>query len=164
MSHPISSSMRYSRGSKRYGATKVWRCPQCYAIFAICPDNHYKARTDLSPLHLLRRSLLQKLYLSKHRGNYRVGDRRGFLIRSMSSVPNFSGNRPEFCHEFCPEIAPIFFGPFFRVQNSTPNPRHLRGKNPRQLWKLLSQWFLWVLDPGRSFWMPLFLCRPTKTC
>ena len=97
----------------------------------------------------------------------RVGARRRSLILRHESGPEFYRKLARILSLILPQDHAEFLTPFFHApKKSTPNPRHLRGQNPCQFWELFSQWFLWVLDPGlrRCFWIPIFLCRPKKTC
>ena len=89
-----------------------------------------------------------------------------FGFCGANPVPNLTGDWHELCRKFYPKSPRKFSALFSLSQKSTPNPRHLRGQNERQFWKLHSQWLLWVLDPGlcRCFWMSTSLCWPTKTC
>ena len=99
----------------------------------------------------------------------RVGARRGVLILQHESGPEFYWKLARILSHILSRILPRilsrnppeFFQTFFPARKkTTPNPGHLRGQNPRQFWKLFSQWFLWVLDTGlrRCFWMPVCLC------
>ena len=77
-----------------------------------------------------------------------------FWFGSTKPVPNHAN----FVTNSVPKSPRLFSALVFPApKKTTPNTRHLRGQDPRQFCKEFP-------SGCRCFWMPIFLCLPTKAC